>query len=209
MTSRDDVVARAQAERRRYRRVPVDIPGRIFLPDEQTEAACKVVDLSPGGARVLCDMNMPAETRIVIYIDGFGRFEGQVARGEEGGFGLRFQCSAAKRERVAEQLIVYLNKSVADESILRRHERQSSKGMASFTRASGEIVNCEVLDLSLSGVSLKTDHRAAIGEFVLIGHMAGRVARHHESGIAIEFVGAPPEKMQPERAIQPRLIAVR
>ncbi len=56
-------------------------------------------------------------------------------------------------------------------------------------------------------MSLKTDHHVPIGEFVLIGQMAGRVARHHESGIAIEFLGAA-DKAPAER-IQPKLIAVR
>jgi hypothetical protein len=46
-----------------------------------------------------------------------------------------------------------------------------------------------VLDLSVSGISVKTDVRPPIGEFVLIGQMAGRVARHHGEGIGIEFVG--------------------
>jgi hypothetical protein len=50
-------------------------------------------------------------------------------------------------------------------------------------------VHCEVMDISASGVSLKTDVRPAIGEFVLIAQMAGRIARHHDHGIGIEFIG--------------------
>jgi hypothetical protein len=46
-----------------------------------------------------------------------------------------------------------------------------------------------VLDLSMSGISVKTKVRPPIGEFVLIGQMAGRIARHHDEGIGIEFVG--------------------
>jgi hypothetical protein len=45
------------------------------------------------------------------------------------------------------------------------------------------------MDISASGVSLKTDIRPTIGEFVLIAQMAGRIARHHEQGVGIEFVG--------------------
>ena len=65
----------------------------------------------------------------------------------------------------------------------------------------GEIVNCEVLDLSLSGVSLGTEMRPPIGEFVLIGQMAGRVVRHHDTGIGITFVAGMPEKTQNERGV--------
>ena len=196
---REAVVAKAREERRRFRRVPVELKGRVFVPTEEREAACTVVDMSPGGAQVACEVLPPPETSIVLYIDGFGRFEGVVARpakGEwsEGKFGVRFNCTALKRERVAEQLTLYLNSGVLDPATMRRHDRTPTKGMAKFTRASGEVVSCEVLDLSIGGVSLATESRPPLGELVLIGQMAGRVARHHETGIGVEFVTQTPEK---------------
>jgi hypothetical protein len=45
------------------------------------------------------------------------------------------------------------------------------------------------MDISVGGVSLKTDIKPPIGEFVLIAQIAGRVARHHGDGVGIEFVG--------------------
>ena len=69
-------------------------------------------------------------------------------------------------------------------------------------------MGCEVLDLSLSGVSLRTETKPPIGEVVLIGQMAGRVARHHDSGIGIEFVGSPHERASAER-LQTKLSVVR
>jgi hypothetical protein len=185
---REAVIARAKADRRRYRRVAVDLGGRIFIPGDQREAPCKVFDLSPGGARISCEFELPAGTTVILYVDDFGRFEGTIVRLSGGDFGVQFVCSALKRERVAEQLTVFLNKDLVDESALRRHDRKPTRGLARFTRTSGEIVSCEVLDLSMSGVSLQTVARPPIGEVVLIGQMAGRIARHHESGIAIEFV---------------------
>jgi hypothetical protein len=199
-TDKDEVVAQAKADRRRYRRVPIDIQGKIFVPSDERDASCRVIDLSPGGAQVSSELPLPAGTAIVVYIDGFGRFEGVVARPVEakdqvdGNFGIKFLCSSMKRERVAEQLTLYMNKGVLDESVLRRHDREPTKGLARFTRANGDIVGCEVLDLSLSGVSLKSDVKPPLGEVVLIGQMAGRVVRHHENGVAIEFVGAPAER---------------
>ena len=87
-------------------------------------------------------------------------------------------------------------------------KRAPQKGVTHFTRTDGQRVVCEVLDLSVSGVSLKTDVRPPVGEYVLIGHMAGRVARHHESGIGIEFVGGT-EKGAPEKLLSSRLSVVR
>jgi hypothetical protein len=187
--SQDPVVAKARAERRRFRRVRVDLPGRLFFPENSREEACKVVDLSPGGASIDCEFLPEADTHVVLYVEGFGRFEGTVARRDGYGFGIRFAGTQLKREKTAEQLTLFMNKALVDEGDMRRHDRTPSKGLAQFTRADGAIIKCEVLDMSPSGVSLKTALRPQIGEFVLIGTLAGRVARHHEDGIGIEFVG--------------------
>ena len=199
----EPVIAKAKAERRRFRRVRVDLTGRLFVPADSRECHCKIVDLSPGGASLECDLVLDGGTQIVLYIDGFGRLEGTVMRTEGADFGVRFNCTAAKRERIAEQLILFMNRSLIDENEMRRHDRTPQKGIARFTRADGQFVACEVMDLSVSGVSLKTDVRPPIGEFVLIGQMAGRVARHHETGIGIEFVGGSPvsaDRLQPKAA---------
>src|SRR5277367_3322327 len=92
-----------------------------------------------------------------------------------------------------------MNKELIEESDIRRHDRTPTKGIARFTRSDGQFVACEVMDLSVSGVSLKTDVRPPIGEFVLIGQMAGRVARHHDQGIGIEFIGGTPANITADR----------
>jgi len=200
------LIAKAKAERRRFRRVRVDLSGRLFVPADSRECHCKVVDLSPGGASIECDLALDADTQVVLYIDGFGRLEGSIVRAADASFGVRFNCTPAKRERIAEQMILLMNSKLLDESELRRHDRTPTKGIARFTRADGQLVACEVLDLSVSGVSLKTNMRPPIGEFVLIGQMAGRVARHHEQGIGIEFVGGAPgtitaDRLHPKMAV--------
>ena len=189
MDEAEPVVEKSGAERRRFRRVKIDLPGRLFIPADSREARCTVTDLSPGGAAISCDTVPEAGTSVVLYVDSFGRFEGNVVRCDDGGFGVAFVCTPSKRERTAEQLILFLNKTLVDDNVLRRHERSSRKGFAKFTRADGQIVHCEVTDISVGGVSLKTDVKPPIGEFVLIAQIAGRVARHHTDGIGIEFVG--------------------
>ncbi len=191
----DPVLAKAKADRRRFRRVRVDLSGRLVVPASAHEAACKVVDLSPGGASVESAFLPEAGTHIVLYIDGFGRFEGAAVRREGSGFGLRFNATQLKREKIAEQLTLFMNKALVDGTdVIRTHDRTPTKGLAQFTRNDGTIVKCEVLDLSPSGVSVKTAIRPMIGEFVLIGQLAGRVARHHGDGIGIQFVGLTVDK---------------
>jgi hypothetical protein len=200
----EPIVSKARAERRRFRRVRVDLPGKLFIPASRQESSCKIVDLSSGGAQIEGNLVLEPETQVVLYINGFGRFEGTVVRRDGFGFGVKFASTALKRERTTEQLTVFMNRSLVDEADLRRHDRTPTKGLTRFTRADGQIVPCEVLDLSVSGISVKTDVRPPIGEFVLIGQMAGRVARHHGEGIGIEFVGggaAGAERMRTQLAV--------
>jgi hypothetical protein len=186
----DPVLAKARAERRRFRRVRVNLVGRFFIPETSHEAACKVVDMSPGGASVECEFTPENGTHIVLYADGFGRFEGMVTRRDGSIFGMRFNATQPKREKIAEQLTLFLNRSLVDDpSVMRAHDRTPTNSIAQFTRYDGSVVKCEVVDLSPTGVSIKTAVRPHIGEFVLIGQLAGRVARHHADGIGIQFVG--------------------
>ena len=189
MKNVDPVIARSRAERRRFRRIPVNLPGKLFVPGDGQESPCTIVDLSPGGAQIECSLALEMGIQAVLYINGFGRFEGTIVRREGTMSGVRFASSALKRERTAEQLTLFMNHELVEGADLRRHDRAPTKGLTRFTRADGQIVPCEVLDLSMSGISVKTDMRPPIGEFVLIGQMAGRIARHHDDGIGIEFVG--------------------
>jgi len=200
----DPVVDHSLAERRRDRRECVALPGRHFEPAENREAACKIADLSPGGARVLSENVPPEGTHIVVYIDGFGRFEGNVTRAEESAFGMEFKCTEHKRERVAQQLMLYVEGAPLEQTEVRRHDRVKSDGSVSFTRANGEVVECKVLDYSLSGVFLPTEARPPIGEFVLISKVPGRVARHHTNGVAIEFTSHEQVMVEP---LRPKLFA--
>lgn len=196
LVNKEAVIAKALAERRRHMRAQVDIAGRIFVPGDGREGECRIIEMSPGGAQVISDIVPETGTFIVLYIEGFGRFDAEVIRSEWDRFAAQLRCSAMKQDRVAELLGHLQTRAAPSRSALRRHERIAGQGIAHFTRRGGETVACEVIDLSLSGVSLKTVSRPPIGETVLIGQMSGRVVRHHETGIAVEFAGAPAEKPQ-------------
>ena len=79
MSEAEPAIAKAQADRRRYRRVRVNLQGRLFVPADEREARCKVIDLSPGGAAIECNVAPENGTPVVLYVDGFGRFEGATA----------------------------------------------------------------------------------------------------------------------------------
>jgi len=185
------VIARALKERRRFRRVTVAITGRLYIPATQEEAICTVEDISPGDACILCELREEPKGRAVIYLETLGRFEGPIVRARRGGFVMTFSCSLQKREKLADQLTLEMNRHLLSETDLRRYDRvEAANGsFTHYTRSTGEQIRCEVLDLSLTGVSVRTELKPPVGEHILIGHRAGRVARHHSDGIAVEFLG--------------------
>ena len=52
---------------------------------------------------------------------------------------------------------------------------------------SGQSHACEIVDVALSGISLKATVRPAIGTRVIIGNSATVVARHTDIGFAVAF----------------------
>jgi hypothetical protein len=52
----------------------------------------------------------------------------------------------------------------------------------------GSVHNCRVIDVSLSGASVACAVKPPIGTQVVLGRMRGRVVRHHEQGLALQFV---------------------
>jgi hypothetical protein len=191
IVNREAAIAKAIAERRRHERVQIDLGGRLFLPGDGQEAPCRIVEMSAEGAQVVCEIIPASGTFAILYIEGLGRFETEVIRSEWDRFAVALRCSPLKQTRVAELLQQITNGGNVKQPVLRRHERVEGEGIAHFTRSSGQIVACEVLDLSLSGVSLKAETKPPVGEIVMIGQMSGRVVRHHETGIGVEFTKAP------------------
>ena len=128
----EPVLANAGAARRRFLRFRVDLPEHLFIPSDSREARCTISDLSPGGAAIVCEIIPEAGPPVVLYAENFGRFEGNGVRRDGYGFGIAFVCTPSKRERTAEQLILFLNKALVDDSVLRRHERSNQKGFANI-----------------------------------------------------------------------------
>lgn len=177
-----------ETERRRFKRVAVEVPGKLFVPATGFEAPCALTNLSPAGTEIAGEFDDLPRGPIVLYAEGFGRFEGEIVWHEDGKYGVRFRSTTLKQARTADQLARLNEGQTVAESAPRRHRREATKSLSQFTRENGSIVPCTVLDISTGGVSLQTNVRPQTGELVLIGGMVGRVARHHETGIGIEFV---------------------
>jgi hypothetical protein len=175
--------------RRKSHRVQIALKGKLFIIREKRELDCVVTDLSPGGAGICCKASPPRKTEIVLYIGGFGRFEGTTTQPTKDGTGIRFKYTARKRKRIADQLELFVKEGLTAVTFLRESERIRDVTIQNFTRLDGEVVDCEILDISLTGTLLKTVGRPPINEVIRLGRIAGRVVRHHEGGIGVHFIG--------------------
>lgn len=175
-------------DRRRHRRVPVTVFGRFMREDKQ-EYPCQVVNMSAGGMALLAPVACRDGERIVAYLDNLGRIEGVVVRSFEGGFAMRILASLHKRERIANLLTWLTNQKALGLGEERKHERVVPRINASkLILPNGDVHNCRVIDVSLSGASVACAVKPEIGTVVILGRMRGRVVRHHDQGVALQFV---------------------
>jgi hypothetical protein len=175
-------------DRRRHRRVPVTVTGRFMREDKQ-EYPCQLVNMSAGGMAMLAPVTCDVGERIVAYLDNLGRIEGIVVRSFEGGFAVRILASLYKRERIANLLTWLVNQKSLGLSEERKHERVVPRINASkLILPNGEVHNCRVIDVSLSGASVACTVKPPIDTVVILGRMRGRVVRHHDQGLALQFI---------------------
>ncbi len=161
--------------------------GRFMLPDS-SEHPCQVVRISPDGAVFLTNKEIPAGVQIVAYIDEIGRVEAQVADALAGGFGVRFQTTEARKAKLTERLEWLKQRDDEDSIEQREHQRfEPTETRSHITLPDGRVYPCEVIDFSLSGAAVATEVMPALGTYVMLGKMRGRVVRYLQSGVAIEF----------------------
>jgi len=174
-------------DRRKHQRVMVRVFGRFMREDKQ-EYPCQVVNMSPGGMVVLSPVSCADNERVVAYLDNFGRIEGVVMRSFEGGFAVRILASHFKREKIANMLTWITNQEALGLTEERQHERVVPINPSSkLILPNGEVHACRVIDVSLSGASIDSEVRPPVETMVILGRMRGRVVRHHEHGVAIQF----------------------
>jgi hypothetical protein len=174
-------------DRRKHRRVTVRVFGRFMREDKQ-EYPCEVINMSAGGMALLSPVPCADEERIVAYLDNFGRVEGTVVRSFEGGFAVRILASTAKHEKIANSLTWITNEKTLGLSDGRKYERiMPADPSSKLILPSGEVHPCQVIDVSLSGASVASRVRPPLNTMVILGRMRGRVVRHHDRGVAIQF----------------------
>jgi hypothetical protein len=177
-------------DKRTRKRARLKVKGTIFFPDKECEASCSVLDMSPDGAGLKSACSAALGTNIVLYVEGLGRFEGIIIRRDRLHVGVKFNYSKLTRERIAEQIAMYMELGPSLYTSMRSRPRLTVKKMVhsfALELGAGEKQACDVVDITFIGASLKTDTRPAIGERVIFGKTPAVVVRHTEDGFAISF----------------------
>lgn len=173
---------------RAFQRVVVNLQGRLMLAD-LSEFDCKAIDMSPGDIHFQCTAFPQVGERIIAYVDHIGRLEGAVVKLVDHGFIVSLQATERKREKLAAQLTWLANKQELGLPEDRRHERIAPRSARSeLGLDDGRVYPCRIIDLSMSGAAVEIEVRPAMGTPVRLGNMRGRVVRHFQEGVAIEFL---------------------
>ncbi len=176
-----------ESDRRTFQRVKLKLYGRFMLED-RTEHPCQVYEISPGNMTLRAERIAEAGEKVICYLDHVGRIEGVATRTTEDGFAMTIVASERKREKLAAQLTWLANRHELGLPEDRRHERVAPRNPVSELHLEdGRTYQCRIIDLSLSGAGIEIDVRPALGTPVTLGTMKGRVVRHFEDGIALEF----------------------
>lgn len=174
-------------DRRRHQRVRVNILGRFMLENRQ-EYPCQVINMSPGGLAMITPVAGRIGEKVVAYLDHIGRVEGTIAREIEGGFAIALNTTPRRRDKLASVLTWLANRHELNLPEDRRHERFIPKNpVTRIVLPDGTAYMCRILDISLSGAALSCPARPPIGTELGLGKMRGRVVRHLEDGLAVEF----------------------
>jgi PilZ domain len=177
-----------EAEQRRHYRVPVALLGRYMLADHR-EFACQTIDMSPGGVAVVAPVKGAVGERVVLYLEHIGRVEGEITRHIPEGFALSIAATPRKRDKIASQLTWLANRHELGLPEDRRHERIVPRNPSIEMKVEGgRPTPARLIDVSMSGCALAMEKPLAIGTSLVLGRTPGKVVRHFQGGVAVEFL---------------------
>jgi hypothetical protein len=175
-------------EKRSFQRVKVQVSGR-FMREDRTEHACDIQNMSPGDLSLRSVAVCPPGERVIAYLDHLGRIEGRVTRVTSEGFAAEIIASERKRDKLAAQLTWLVNRHELNLPEDRRHARGTNgSNIATVLELDdGRKYPARIIDLSLSGAAVSVSSKPPLGTHVRVGIKPGRVVRHFEDGVAVEF----------------------
>lgn len=175
------------SSKRRYPRYALSLPGR-FMRADKLDYTCQLIDISVESAAMTTPVPLRVGENLIVYLTHLGGLEGTVVRLFPGSFAMMISGTQRKRDKLALQIPRLATQSEIPEGEERQFPRVSGKEAAVLHLADGSTIVCPLHDISLSGAALITQERPPLGSEVMLDKRRAVVVRHHERGIAIQFV---------------------
>ena len=179
----DEVNAMSGMNRRRFERVPVNLPGRYMLEDG-TEYPCECIDISVSGVRLRATVAGPWGSRVVVYVDGIGRLEGYIVRRAIGWFALEVHNTARKGERVQERIAWLLEAANVER---RGPSRKFVRRDVALETQDGSRRAAQLTDITREGAALLTEGDYEVGQRLRLDNRDAQVVRSFPGGVALQF----------------------
>jgi hypothetical protein len=182
-------------ERRREPRIIVSIAAHYVLANRRDshcnrrEFACRIVDISSQAMTLLVPVNGALGERVMVHSEEFGKLEGGIIRLLDRGFIMQIALSDEGRKNFAVKIDWYEKNKNHELDDNREHKRIIPKNPHSkLVLQDGSVLQCFVIDMSVSGVAVSADVKPAIGTPLAVGSLVGRVVRHLKDGFAVKFL---------------------
>jgi hypothetical protein len=156
-----------------------------MTPGDQ-EYDCVTVDFSPAGVRFRAPAPPSPGAEVVAYVRDLGRIQGSVIRRMADGFVLAVAATALKSDRLAQKIAWLKAECGKDRRLFPRLVLDGA--MIPLRCADGRRQIAPIIDVSESGIALRTHLALNIGERVEIGEQTGVIVRLFEGGAAAKFI---------------------
>jgi len=159
----------------------------------------RIVDISHSGAAVTSRAHVRIGEKTILTVHDMGRYRGTAIRHIGDGVAIRFDENEPRPEIKGAPLRTMMNSltpramtALARPPLEKRGFRRADMSNPASMITGGERITCSILNISAGGTAVCIDHKPDLDRWVILyidylGRMRGRVTRHFDDGIAIEF----------------------
>lgn len=176
-----------EGNKRRYPRYALSLAGR-FMRADKLDYPCRLIDISVESAAMTTPVPLRVGEKLIVYLVHLGGLEGSVVRLFPGSFAMSIAGTQRKRDKLAMQIPRLAAQSEIPDGEERQYPRVTADESALLVLPDGSTMACPLHNVSLSGAAIVTSARPSLGAEVMVDKRRAVVVRHHERGIAVEFV---------------------
>ena len=174
------------------------VPGRYLLPDSGSADvySCRSVSLSPQSVVIAAAVVGEIGERIVLRFEQFNTLNAAVSQIVPGGFRADLVASDDERREMAAKINWLKRRSLKQVDNKREGQRVHPRDPRAYLYVDGTEHACFVIDVSTSGIAISAKLSPPVGTALAVGRVSGKVVRHMEGGIGIQF-----DELQPPETL--------